>query len=224
MPKSRLRSIALVALLVTFAAACLPAAPSAGRGGPVRKVAIIGDSLTWGLFGTSPTAEAPLRSKINAGGALVTLDGGPGDTLATPWPGHTSWAQQLQTRINTFDPDVVIIQSVLFPGADNPANWNGYRAAASQLLDIAQSRGAHVYFVSHHRPTNATEFRAAQIAEQLQTEAAANRGVSKIPLNWWLDRCQRPFLGDGWHLSGNGVECLANAMNAAVNQLRNDVG
>lgn len=224
-PRAR-RALTVLALATTATVlvGCLPAKPAAGRPGPVRRVALIGDSLTWGLFGTSPTVESPLRAKLAASGISLSVDGGPGDTIPVSWPGRFSWADQLQARIDRDDPDVVVIQSVLFVDADQPQNQAAYRAAAIRLLDIAQSRGAHVYFVRHHRPTNATERRAADVAEAIQADVAKDRGVELIPLEWWLARCRGAFLPDGWHLSGNGVECWANAANAAVNQLRNAVG
>jgi len=221
----RRRALLLVALVTAVVVSgCLPAAPAAGRPGPVRKVALIGDSLTFGLFGTSPSVDGVLRSRLAASGMSLTVDGGPGDTLPVSWPGHASWADQLQARINTVDPDVVIIQSVLFVDAEVPANQAAYRDAVKRLLDIAQSRGAHVYFVRHHRPTDGVERRAAEIAQALQAEAAAGRGVEFIPLDWWLAQCKAPFIKDGWHLSANGSRCWADAANAAVNQLRNAIG
>lgn len=230
MRRSPLRSRRPLALLaVTLAAtvvltSCLPAAPATGRPGPVRKVAVLGDSLSFGLFGTSPSVESRLRAKLAAGGVALTLDGGPGDTPPASWPGHASWADVLQARINADDPDVVIIQSVLFVDAESATAQQAYRAAFTRLLDIAQSRGAHVYIVRHHRPTDAAERRAAEIAEAIQADVANGRGVAAIPLDWWVARCSKPFLKDGWHFSGNGVECWANAVNAAVNQLRNALG
>ncbi|MFN8052358.1 MAG: SGNH/GDSL hydrolase family protein [Acidimicrobiales bacterium] len=220
----RFRPLVLLSAIIVLATACLPSGAATGRLTPVRKVEVIGDSLTWGLFGTTPTVESALRSKLAASGISLTLDGGAGDTLDTPWPGRQRWDTLLQARIDRDDPDVVIIQSILFPGANDPANYPAYRAAASRLIEIAQSRGAHVYLVAHHRPTDATELQAADIAEKLQAEAAAGHGVPTIPLNWWLDHCRSPFSNDGWHLSGEGEVCWANAANAAVNQLRNAVG
>ena len=224
-PSRRRTTLVVVALaLAVVATACLPAAPASGRPGPIRKVAVIGDSLSFGLFGTTPGVDAPLRARLAASGLSLSIDGGPGDTLQTPWPGHANWADLLQRRIDQDDPDVVIIQSVLFPGSDDPANHDGYYRAAVRLLDIAQSRGAHVYFVHHHRPNNAVEYNAAEIAERLQAQAAASRGIGFIPLDWWLAHCRSPFAFDGWHLSGEGERCWADAANAAVNQLRNAVG
>lgn len=227
MPRLRSRSLQpalAAAALLLLTTACLPSTTATGRPGPVRKVAVLGDSLTWGLFGTTPTVEAPLRERLAASGIALTLDGGPGDTVATPWPGHSPWVDQLQARVAADDPDVIVIQSVLFPGADDPAKQDEYRVALRRLLDIAQSRGAHVYLVNHHPPTNATEFRAAVIAQQLQAEVSAGRGIPTIPMDWWMARCDRAFVFDRFHLAANGERCWADAVTAAVNQLRNEVG
>ena len=64
--------------------------------------------------------------------------------------------------------------------AENPANHDSYLRAAQKLIDIGQSRGAHVYFVQHHRPNNSTEFNAAEIAERLQGIAAEGRGIGHL--------------------------------------------
>jgi lysophospholipase L1-like esterase len=210
--------------LAALATACLPSAPATGRPGPVHKVEIIGDSITWGLFGTTPSVEASVRARLAAEGISVTFDGGAGDTLQTPWPGHADWASALQARIDRDNPDVVIIQSMLFPGAGDPASDDAYLHAASHLLDIAQSRGAHVYLVAHHRPTNATELHNAIFAQMLQGQAASGRGVPTVPLDWWLAHCRAPFASDGWHLSADGERCWATAATAAINQLREAVG
>lgn len=222
--RARRLGVAAIAALAFVATSCLPASPATGRNTPVRKVALIGDSLSWGLFGTTPRIEQPLRDRLAASGIAFTLDGGPGDTLDTPWPGSARWEDKLRQRIAADDPDVVIIQSVLFPGAGDPAKDASYLAAASRLFDIAQSRGAHVYIVAHHPPTNPTEFLAAIRAQQLQAQAAAGRGIATIPLDWWMARCPGAFVFDGFHLSATGVACHADALNAAVNQLRNVVG
>lgn len=219
----RLGALVILATVV-IATSCLPSGPSAGRNTPVRKVALIGDSLSWGLFGTTPRIEQPLRDRLAASGISLSLDGGPGDTLDTPWPGSARWEDKLRARIAADDPDVVIIQSVLFPGAGDPTKDGSYLGAATRLFDIAQSRGAHVYIVAHHAPTNPTEFQAAIRAQELQAHAAAGRGISTIPLDWWIARCPNAFVFDGFHLSQNGVNCHADALNAAVNQLRNTVG
>jgi hypothetical protein len=46
------------------------------------------------------------------------------------------------------------------------------------------------------------------------------RGVSFIPLDFWLDRCAGGYVADGWHLSGTGQSCHALALTLAVDQLR----
>ena len=141
LPAARRRLAPFVILsLAVLATACLPAKTATGRPGPVRKVALLGDSLTFGLFGTTPGVADPLRQRLSASGISVTIDGGPGDTLQTPWPGHANWAELLQARVDQDDPDVVIIQSILFPGAEDPANHDSYLRAAQKLVDIGQSR------------------------------------------------------------------------------------
>ncbi|MCB1284074.1 MAG: hypothetical protein KDB20_07080 [Microthrixaceae bacterium] len=213
--------VAAVALLTT---ACIPDVPSTGRATPVRRVLVLGDSLSFGLFGTSPTIHGDLQQRMNPSGIDVRVIGGPGSNPIAPWPGLAPWNDQLSYAVATFDPDVVIIQSVLFPEFVTSEGEARYLGAITSLFDIAQSQGAHTYIVAHHPPTNEREFLAAIEAERLQTQAGAGRGISTIPATWWMQRCDKAFLFDGFHLAANGVGCLADAMNAAVNQLRNEVG
>ncbi|MEZ5321858.1 MAG: hypothetical protein R2698_07270 [Microthrixaceae bacterium] len=222
----RLTGLAAIVLVTVTAASCIPPAPATGRGTNVRRVELMGDSLSWGLFGTTPRVDPVLQELLAPAGITLTMDGGPGDNPYTlwPWATHARWADQLRSRIATTDPDMVIIQSVLFPGGTDPANQQRYRAAFTELVDIAQSRGAHVYVVAHHRPNSEPARTEADIAERIQGEVIADRGVAVIPLNWWLDRCKSAYTTGGWHLAKNGVNCWAAAANAAVNQLRNAVG
>jgi hypothetical protein len=165
-----------------------------------------------------------LTSRLEKSGIEVSFDGYPGETVIHPWPGQPPWTEILRTRIDSFDPDVVIIQSVLFPYSEEPGAHELYLSQMTALFDIAQSRGAHVYIVSHQTPTNATEAAAKQVAQELQARAAQGRGIGVIPLDWWIAHCRKPFVADGWHFSANGVACWADAANAAVNQLRNEIG
>jgi len=220
--RSRLVAPVLLAagLLVS---GCLPAAPSPGRAAPVRRVLVVGDSITWGFFGVTPGVNDTLAAKLRRNGIGLTTLGFPGDSIAAPWPGRPRWAELLPPAIDSVDPDVVVIQSLLFPGWADPAVHEAYLANARELITIARSRGAHVYLVRHQRGAGAQAAETAT-AEALQAQAAAGLGVEVIPTNWWLDRCEDPYIPDGFHLTASGIECYANSINAAVNQLRNQVG
>ena len=208
---------ALVALVVV--AGCQPERPSGGRGTPVRRVLLIGDSVTHGLFGVSPKVHDHLRARMQQRGIALTIDGFPGENPMFSWDGRPRWADALRYRIQTQNPDMVIIQSMLFPDGGNPFKHGPYMAAVKELLDIAQSRGAHTYLVKHYTPVRAQERHEMQVAERLQAAAAKDRRISGIPFKWWMDRCERPFISDGWHLSANGQVCYANALTAAIDQL-----
>ncbi|NLA35025.1 MAG: SGNH/GDSL hydrolase family protein [Actinobacteria bacterium] len=221
----RLRTACAVALALIALTACLPNEPAAGRTTPVRRVLVLGDSLAYGLFFATPSATPALSQRLAQNNISLRLIGGPGGTVVEPWPGTAPWLEQLSGAVASFDPDVVIIQSTLFPDWSNPERQAAYRTAITAAYDIAQSRGAHTYIVAHHRGNDADARSAADTAERLQAEAAAGRGISTIPLTWWLDRCGRhPYIYDGQHLNAAGVGCYADALNAAVNQLRNSVG
>ncbi len=215
---------ALAVALVAVAAGCRPAEPATGRAGRVRVVLVLGDSVTYGLFGTTPRLHERLARRLADQHVRLVVDGFPGETPIDTWPGNPSWADRLRGDIERENPDMVVIQSMLFPSATDPARQDAYRAAIRGLYDIAQSRGAHVYVVSHPEPPVASERDELRVAQRLQAEEASGRGISTIPLDWWLNRCKGAYVTDGWHLSAKGQECHASAVAVAVAQLRAAVG
>lgn len=221
---TRNRLVHAVALLLAVAvlAGCQPERPSAGRGTPVRRVLVMGDSITHGLFGTTPNVHGFLQERMRQRGVAVTIGGFPGENPTWVWPGHPRWVDVLRQRVQTENPDMIVIQSMLFPDAGIPEQHAVYLAAMREILDVAQSRGAHVYLVKHASPPakNRREQLELAVVEQLQTQASAQRGISWIPLETWLAICDRPTSSDGWHLSSNGQRCHADAVTAAVDQLR----
>jgi hypothetical protein len=223
-PRRRLALAGLVLVAAVVVGGCLPAQPSSGRATPLRRVLVLGDSMTYGLYGTTPRLDEPLGRRLMERNIYLTIDGFPGEDPVDVWPGHPRWADRLRSDIDSLDPDMVVIQSILFLGASDPARREAYSAAVTELFDIAQSRGAHVYIVSHQLPTDPVARDEMTVAESLQAQAAAGRGISTIPLDWWLARCASPFVSDGWHLSANGQECHATAITEAVDQLRKTTG
>ncbi|HBX76132.1 MAG TPA: hypothetical protein DEG43_00660 [Acidimicrobiaceae bacterium] len=219
-PGLKPRTLLIASICVVSITACLPPAPSAGRGERVRSVVVLGDSITWGFFGVTPGIQDPLSSRLAKRGISLRLLGFPGDSIAAPWPGRTDWPTQLQRSVSEDNPDVVIIQSLLFPESADQAARADYLAKAQELIRIAQSRGAHVYLVRHQRGFGG-QAEESNIAEALQQQAAEGKGVATIPADWWLDRCEDPYIPDGFHLTERGSECFSNAVNAAVNQLVN---
>lgn len=215
-----------MASLVLVASACLPAVPSVGRGTPVRKVALIGDSISWGLFGTSPWVRDELAWRLGLRGIGLSLDGGPAETPAEPFLTTVAWVDRLAARVADEDPDVVIIQAMLFPSSGDPARQDQYRAAFTGLVDVAASRGAHVYLVINRQPpaARAEERINLAVAQQIQLEVIAGRGIATIPIDRELAGCAKPTLKDGWHLSAAGQRCYADGLTAAVDQLREITG
>lgn len=217
-----LRPVLAVALVATLAG-CLPDTPSAGRSTPVRRVLVVGDSITHGLFGTSPRVDPALRNLLGPKGITVSVDGYPAENPLDIWPDHPRWVERMAGRILTENPDVVIIQSILFQEAEDATRQQLYRAAVRELFDVAKSRGAHVYIVAHHTPRPAKERSQMAIAQRIQAEEAAARGISRIPLDVWIGGCKQPFLTDGWHLNDSGQRCHADALHGAVQQLVNSL-
>jgi lysophospholipase L1-like esterase len=211
----------LAALLaVAVLAGCQPDRPSVGRGTPVRRVLLIGDSITHGLFGTSPKVHGYLNDRMRQRGIALSIGGFAGENPLGVWDGHPRWVDVLRQRVATENPDMIIIQSMLFPDAGNTQKQAQYLAAMREILDVAQSRGAHVYLVKHAPPPRLKEQLELTVVERLQGQAGARRGISWIPLNAWIANCNRPTIADGWHLSGSGQNCHAGAVAAAVDQLR----
>lgn len=212
-----LLAVAVVGTLVL--GACQPERPSDGRGTPVRRVLIVGDSMTHGLFGTTPRVHERLVPLLADRGITTRIGGSPGSTILRPWPGQARWTDIVRGEVASFNPDVVIIQSTLFPGGRDRARQQAYLAEARALFSVAGSRGAHVYMVAHPDPPGAKERTERDVARFLQTIASGPR-VSMIPLDWWLARCAGGTSRDGWHLSGAGQDCHALAVTVAIDQLR----
>jgi lysophospholipase L1-like esterase len=210
--------LAIPALLLL--AACQPAQPSGGRATPVRQVLVLGDSISFGLFGTTPRVHSQLGQRMTARGINVVVDGFPGENPVDRWPGNPTWEERMRAWIAGQNPDMVVIQTTLFPDADVPLRQFAYGVAFRRLVDIAQSRGAHVYIVSHGAPPPGVERRNWEIAQRIQADVVAGRGISTIPLDRWLANCRGGFLSDGWHLGAEGQRCHADAVTAAVDQLR----
>lgn len=214
----------VVTLLAFLSAACLPPVPTPGRAGQVKRVLILGDSVTFGLFGTSPQVQTPLRVMLADRGVDLHVQGFPAENPLFVWPGHFGWSLRMQHEVSTWDPDMIIVQSMLFPDSDDAARRTAYSNAIAEIFDIARSRGAHVYTVSHHVPPGTEWSRGREVAESLQAEAAASRQIQRIPLDWWMARCPDGVIGDGVHLTEKGQRCNALAIITAVDQLRSAVG
>jgi lysophospholipase L1-like esterase len=224
--RARRRGAGLLALAVVAAlvlGACQPERPSVGRDTPVRQVLIVGDSLTWGLFGTTPRLHERVTAVMADRGIDTRIVGSAGGTILDPWPGNPRWVDEVRPQIASWNPDVVIVQSTLFPGATDPARQQAYIAAARELFSVAGSRGAHVYVVGHPDPPAAKERNERDIAQYIQA-LVAGPGVSRIPMDWWIARCNSPFSSDGWHLSASGEECHSMAISVAIDQLRAQTG
>lgn len=216
-------AVAVVLLSALLLSACQPARPSAGRSTPVRRVLIVGDSISWGIFGSTPRVNELLVPMMSARNISTWFLGFAGDNILEPWPGQPRWIDIVSERISSWNPDVVVVQSSAFPGGRDAHKQELYLAAARELFRVAGSRGAHVYRVEHSMPPDPNLRAEHQIAEFLQEVAAGDR-ISAIPLRWWLEHCDRPFVSDAWHLSGSGQKCHADAVTAAVDQLRAVVG
>lgn len=189
----------------------------------MRRVLLVGDSITFGLFTTTPPVHAHLTPRLAGRGVDVRIQGFPGENPLDTWPGNPRWVDRVHGAVQTWDPDVVVIQSMLFPDSGDAGRQAAYRSAVAHLFDVARSRGAHVYRVAHHPAVPPHERRNAEVAQYLQAVEAAPRGISAIPLDWWMARCEGAF-ADGWHLSERGQACHADAITVAVAQLQRAVG
>lgn len=221
-----MRRVLPLALLgfTLVATACLPAAPSAGRPGHIGKVEVVGDSLTWGLFSATPWIRTEMEKRMYVRRMSFTMDGGPAENAMQTFLDPTPWVDRLAARIAADNPDVIIIQSSLFDAPDTPGRQDAYRAAFAALIDMAKSRDAHVYLVTNHVPPDAKLAAELDVAERIQRDVVAGRGISMIPVDLWLDTCKGAFIPDGIHLTQAGVECEANGLTAAIDQLRKQAG
>jgi len=185
---------------------------------------VIGDSVTWGLFGATPWIRTEMEKRMYVRRMSFTMDGGPAENAMQTFLSPTPWVDRLAARIAADDPDVIIIQSSLFDGADDPANQDTYRRAFTALIDMATSRNAHVYVVTNHVPPDPKFASELAIGEWIQAQVIDGRGISTIPMDLWMDLCRGAYIADGIHLTDAGVQCYSNALAAAVDQLRKQVG
>ncbi len=216
----RRAGVTAVAVGLLLLAGCLPTEPSAGRGTPVHRVLVVGDSLTYGLFGVTPRLHEKLAKPMADRGIQLVVAGGAGDSPLAPWPGNPRWADLLRGSVADLDPDMIVLQATTFPYSADAGRQAEYLAAITEVLDIATSRGAHVYLVANPAPPGPDERDNRDVAQSLQAQAAAGRGISTIPLDWWLAHCANGTGADGWHLSDAGQRCHALAIILAVDQLR----
>lgn len=211
--------VAATVLVMVSGVACQPAPPS-GRPAAVRRVVLLGDSLTWGLFTATPSVRPALQPALARRGIHLTMIGAPGSTPSQPWPGTVPWDRQLADAMAE-DPDVVVIQTMLFPGGAADVDLQArYREAVRVLVDIAQARGARVLRVTHPVAPDPVVARETFVAQAIQAEVTAGRAVGVVPLNAALARCRAPFMPDGFHLSASGERCHAAAVVAAIDALR----
>lgn len=219
--RRRVLSVIVALAAVALVAACEPPPrPSVGRGTPVKRVLLIGDSITHGLFGTTPRVHEELNRRLAERGIHLSIGGFAGENPVDPWFSNPRWIDVMNQKVAAENPDMIIIQTMLFPDAGLPERQAAYRVAIRDLIASARSRGAHVYLVKHPTPLYAKEQLELAVAERLQGEAGAGKGISWIPLDKWIGACKDPYSRDGWHLSGNGQRCHADAVTAAVDQLR----
>jgi peptidoglycan/LPS O-acetylase OafA/YrhL len=116
-----------------------------------KKVLLIGDSL---LHQAYPVIDATF---VNAGIETRAI-GGPGQSLLAH---QAKWLGDLQTAVDEYDPDVVIIESCCGHGdkddlfvdhgtalpLDSDALWDAWKATMDRAIDIAQTKGRLVMWV-----------------------------------------------------------------------------
>jgi lysophospholipase L1-like esterase len=209
-----------LAMVAAVASACLPAAPSSGRGTPVRQVLLVGDSLTWGMYGTSPRIHEKLGPILADRRVGLTVAGFPGESPIYNWPGNPTWVDQVRWWVARKNPDMVIIQNTVIGGDHRNADVRArYQQGMAALMDAARSRGAHVYIVANPvAPADRQD--EWRTVERIQADLARPRGISTIPVIEHMDNCSGAFIADGWHLSDKGQNCHSLAYALAVDQLR----
>ena len=121
---------------------------------PPERVLFMGDSLAYQAF---PTIE----NRLVEAGADVQLIGGAGETMMT---NQAEWLGELQSTVDDFDPDVVVLESCCGAGdprrpdpyvgsdgeviePDSEAQLAEWRRLSREASDIAASNGAQVLWV-----------------------------------------------------------------------------
>jgi hypothetical protein len=152
-----------------------PARPNRQPGPP--RVALIGDSIT-GQY--SPTVKAVLTPH----GYRVGMFGYGGEGLL-----DAAWTdgRRIAEIVTSFDPDIVVLQSVgnfgFRPPADpsilanTPAFFSAWQRAAQLDTDLLTARGTRVYWILNHATPRPTTRRINLIYRAI---AATTQGVGQI--------------------------------------------
>lgn len=121
---------------------------------PPERVLFMGDSLVHQAY---PTIE----DRLSEAGAEVRLIGGAGETMMT---NQAEWLGELETTVDDFDPDVVVLESCCGAGdprrpdpyigpdgaeiePDSEAQLEEWRRLSREVSDIAGSNGAQVLWI-----------------------------------------------------------------------------
>lgn len=209
----RTSGVAALAAVLILASACT--APPV-RTTDYRRVLIVADSLFHGAFFIpgGPTLLPELGPLLAARGIDVRLLGGSAQN-----PVEGAWPRQVRDAVRTYDPDLVIVSSMipeylLWPFRDSfVATWGWIAANAA-------AQGADVWRVVPPEPLPGTRY-ALQYGPWLPSlrdlqargmAAGAKNRTRTIDLGGAFYDCPGGQTPDGYHLNAEGQRCAARLL------------
>ncbi len=214
------RTTALVAsatVLLVLTAACTP--PPA-RPAPYARVLLVADSLMWGsaFIAGNPQLMPHLQPMLAARGIDVRIVGGSAET-----PLEQSWPSKVHAEVSTWDPDLVIIASVI-PTPDVREHPRRLAVGWSMTAFQAASRGAEVWRVEPPELVPGTwydaryspDLAALRSIQAFGTRVGAPDRATTVDLGPTLRDCPDPRTADGLHLTDAGQQCVATQLTGLI--------
>jgi len=206
--------VPLVVVLATLAGAACQAPPV--RTSNYRRVLIIGDSLFHGsawLEG-NPKLMDPLQPLLAQRGVEVRLIG-----RSAALPVENGWARQVKDQVATWDPDLVVAESVIADDLDGVAlqrlllEW-------SAISHLATAKGAEFWRVEPVAPIPGSYYDGLygprlpglRFAQSTGVRTATPNRPTVIDLETAIRTCENGSAADGLHLTAAGQICVSNQL------------
>ncbi len=211
---ARLALIAIVTIVAVLGATACNVKPV--RTTNYRRVLIVGDSLLHGsawLEG-DPQLIPELQPLLAAKGVEVRLVGRSATT-----PVENGWARQVKDQVASWDPDLVIAESIIPDDASGPTlqrlllEW-------SALTYFATTRGADFWRIDPTAPVPGSYYDGLygsrlpglRFAQSVAVRRAAANRPTIVDLAPAIATCPGGRNADGLHLTIAGQQCLANQL------------
>lgn len=184
------------------------------RTGEYRRVLIVGDSLINGSATLEgyPSLAPVLQPMLAEAGVDVRFAGVAGST-----PLNNRWSLIVREQVETWDPDLVILGSVI-PG--DPDTFSRQAVEWGWINANASARGADAWRIVPPVPVPGTfidtlyhpTLQRLRDVQALGMRAGSSLRSTTVDLDAALAGCHAAWTWDGGHLTEQGQTCFANAL------------